>query len=151
MVVSHSIEFYKLSLSQNFVHLPKNLYNKIDHQRYPSKTYRVTPDARRNQTYQVRNDFQPLLYLYICCSFFQKVLRYFLEALIGAVLIVQQQNPVVARLSTARGGRTYFRYFLSVLPNSGLNRSNTLNRVQQNIRTCHSYVCIISPCRYTCQ
>ena len=45
MVVSHSIEFYELSLSQIFVPLPKNLYNKIDHQRYPSKTYRVTPDA----------------------------------------------------------------------------------------------------------
>jgi len=40
MVVSHSIEFYELSL-------PKNLYNKIDHHRYPSKTYRVTPGALR--------------------------------------------------------------------------------------------------------
>ncbi len=41
MVVSHSNEFYELSL-------PKNLYNKINHQRYPSKTYRVTPDALRH-------------------------------------------------------------------------------------------------------
>ena len=37
-----------MSLSQIFVPLPKKLYNKIDHQRYPSKTYRVTPDALRN-------------------------------------------------------------------------------------------------------
>jgi len=57
MVVSHSIEFYKLSLSQNFVHIPKNLYNKIDHQRYPSKTYRVTPDAlRRSLPYWLYNN-----------------------------------------------------------------------------------------------